>query len=70
MGQGQPYEDTLIRLPHVENLVGVRRSSIYAMISGGDFPKPAKIGGASRWSKKEVCEWRDARLAERHAAPS
>lgn len=61
--------DELIRLPDVEAIVGLRRSRIYRMLSDpdGGFPKPAKIGSSSRWSKREVHEWIAARLAERSA---
>ena len=60
--------DELIRLPQVEAMAGAKRSRIYEMISAGTFPKPVKIGTASRWSFREIQQWVSERLAERYAA--
>lgn len=62
----QPIE--LIDLPRVLTMTGLRKSTIYALAKRGDFPAPAKLGAASRWSRAEVEGWIAARLAERTAA--
>jgi prophage regulatory protein len=59
--------DRLIRLAETEAITGLRRSCIYALIKAGDFPAPAKIGGASRWSLFEVRAWMRERLNARAA---
>ena len=51
--------DRFLRLPEVENLIGLRSSQIYLMIKGGEFPRSIKIGGASRWSLRAVTAWMD-----------
>ena len=60
--------DTLIRLPEVETVSGLRRSHIYKLISEDEFPRPVKIGSASRWSLREVQRWIADKLDERSAA--
>ena len=58
--------DELIRLPQVESISGLKRSQIYALIGRGEFPKPAKLGTASRWSRLETERWVSDKLAERN----
>ena len=54
--------ERLLRLPDVEALVGLRKSSIYDAVKRGDFPAPVKL------SRRAVC-WPasaiDAWIAER-----
>jgi prophage regulatory protein len=54
--------ERLLRLPDVENLVGLRKSSIYDAMKRGEFPVPVKL------SRRAVC-WPasaiDAWIAER-----
>ena len=60
----------LIRLPRVLDLTGLSRTRLYEQVSGGTFPKPAKLGPNSRavaWPESEVLDWIVARLAEREA---
>jgi predicted DNA-binding transcriptional regulator AlpA len=57
--------DRLIRRSEVEALAGFRSSRIYEMIREEKFPRPTRIGGAARWSLREVQSWVDERLAER-----
>lgn len=60
--------ERLLRLPVVQNLTGLGRTSIYEAIARGGFPRPAKLGRASAWPETEVRRWIDARLAERPVA--
>lgn len=41
--------ERLLRLPEVESLVGLRKSSIYDAMKRGDFPPPVKL------SRRAVC---------------
>jgi prophage regulatory protein len=61
-------KDRFLRRQEVELIISRSRSSIYAMVAAGKFPKPARIGGSVRWSLREVESWVEARLAAR--APS
>ena len=44
----------LLRLADVEDLVKLRRAAIYKRIKSGHFPRPVKLGRASRWIDDEV----------------
>jgi len=57
--------DRFIRRPEVEKITGLSRSTIYAYISSGDFPKPIKIGvQAIAWQESIIQEWVNERIAE------
>jgi prophage regulatory protein len=45
----------LLRLPEVEYLVGIRKSSIYEGVKAGTFPAPIKL------SRRAVC-WQAAAI--------
>jgi len=52
----------LLRLPEVQRLSGLSRSSIYRLEAGGDFPARVKLSErATAWRAAEVFEWLDAR---------
>lgn len=54
----------LRRLPHVCQLTGLRKSSIYAMIKEGNFPAPVRIGRrAVAWRQEDISRWIDTRLS-------
>ncbi len=51
------------RLPEVLNQTGLSRSTIYEMISRGDFPQQVKLGPrAVGWSSEDVVNWIDSRI--------
>jgi prophage regulatory protein len=56
--------DRFIRLQDVEDIIGLKRSQIYKMISEGAFPRHLKIGCASRWSLRAVKAWMDQQVSE------
>ena len=48
----------LILLPDVESMTGLKRSAIYTLIRGGEFPQPRKVTErATRWVESEVAKW-------------
>ena len=50
--------ERLLRLPQVLALVGVGRSTLYAMVSRGDFPAQVRIGRRSvGWRRWQVYDW-------------
>ncbi|HCG79116.1 MAG: DNA-binding protein [Thalassolituus sp.] len=53
--------ERILRRPEVQKLVGLSRSSLYARIASGDFPRPIKLGGIhSRsvgWPESQVSQW-------------
>ena len=56
-GQLPAPPERLIPLPEVESRSGFKSSFIYQLIKEGKFPKPVKIGSASRWRESEVQQW-------------
>ena len=49
--------DRFIRRQEVEDMTGLKCSKIYLLISEGRFPRPVKLGTASRWSVLAVQKW-------------
>lgn len=48
----------LLRLPQVESMTGLRRSSIYAGMRNGRFPASVRLGArAVAWREHEVLAW-------------
>jgi prophage regulatory protein len=55
----QPTE-SLLRLPEVEAIVGLKKSKLYTLIQEGRFPQPVKLGTRSvRWKASTVYGWID-----------
>jgi prophage regulatory protein len=56
---------TILRLPEVKKSTGLSRSTIYARITQGTFPKPVSLGGrAVGWLEAEIQEWLQRRIEE------
>jgi prophage regulatory protein len=59
----------VMKLPAVQSTTGLSRSTIYAFISEGRFPKPIPLGARSvGWLSSEVDDWIKSRISERKAA--
>ena len=57
---------TLQRLPVVEHHSGLKRATIYKLVSQDEFPPPIQITGkAVAWISSEIAHWVDARIAAR-----
>jgi prophage regulatory protein len=55
--------DRLIRRPEVESRTSLKRSTMYAYIKEGVFPRPIPLGArAVAWLSSEVDEWIEARI--------
>lgn len=48
-----------LRLPEVEFLVGIKRSTIYRDIAAGKFPAPYELSGSRSvgWLSTEISAW-------------
>lgn len=56
--------DTFLRLPEVKHRTGLSRSTIYAAVSAGEFPKPVRLTERTiAWVESDVQDWIDARIA-------
>ena len=58
-------QPSLLRLSDVCELVSLSRSSIYAAVAIGRFPRPVKVGTRSvRWRIEEVRSWIESSLID------
>lgn len=54
--------DAILRRPDVERITGLSRSTLYAMIAEGDFPKPVRLGKrAVGWREADISAWLESR---------
>ena len=61
----------ILRLPDVIERVGFSRSSIYAFVGNGTFPKPVQIGiRAVGWLDSDVDDWLNAKIEQSKQAVS
>jgi prophage regulatory protein len=58
-------EARLIRLPAVQERVGMGRTALYELIKAGKFPRPVKVGAASAWIDIEITRWIEQLAASR-----
>lgn len=55
----------ILKRKEVEMIVGLGRSSIYAKVKDGSFPKPVKLSSRSvGWIQSEVQSWLENKIAE------
>ena len=53
---------TLLRIKSVQDLTGLRKSSLYANMKDGSFPSPVRIGKrAVAWKSSDVEHWINTR---------
>lgn len=61
--------ERIYRLPAMKAQTGLGRSTIYALMADGRFPKRIKLGErAVGWSETEIDAWLEGRKAQREAA--
>lgn len=53
-----PFAPQLLRLPDVQAMTALSRSTIYALVAAGKFPRPIRLTErAVRWMSTEVETW-------------
>ena len=56
--ESNELKQSLIRLPEVIKRTSLSRSTIYAYVKKGEFPKPIKIGlRAVAWPENAIDDW-------------
>lgn len=55
-------EDEFIDMKFITRLTGLSDKWFYKLIQEGVFPKPIKMGRASRWLKSDLEEWLRAKI--------
>ena len=58
LASGAAQLDPLVDLHVAKELSGLGKTAIYARVRDGGFPRPFKIGTATRWSRSELEAWR------------
>ncbi|HEY0332877.1 MAG TPA: AlpA family transcriptional regulator [Stenotrophomonas sp.] len=58
----------LLRLPEVLARVAPSKSTLYARVRAGTFPKPVHLGTLSAWVESEIFEWIQEQIAARARA--
>lgn len=57
--------ERLIRMPEVQNLTGMGRTTIYTAMERYGFPKPIKLGARSvAWRPSDIAAWIETRVSE------
>ena len=55
----------VLRIFEVSDRTGLPRSSIYAKIQAGDFPRPIKLGARSvGWLEADINSWLDEKVSQ------
>ena len=58
-------KDMIFRRPKVERITGLSRSTLYAMMAEGEFPKPIKLGKrAVGWRESDIAAWLESRTTD------
>lgn len=54
--------ERILRRPEIEARTGLSRSTIYAWMASGEFPKPVALGARLvGWRETDIQEWMAAR---------
>lgn len=57
-------KNRFVRLPEVKTIVGFGKSTIYAKIADGTFPKPIKLADRiSVWKLSDLDKWVEEQIA-------
>lgn len=57
-------DDPILRIADVERQTGLKKSTIYSLVSKGEFPSPISLGRrASGWLLSEIHQWKQERIA-------
>ncbi len=56
----------MIRLKEVKRRIGLSRSSIYALVKQGSFPRQIQLGPRSvAWLESDIDDWIERRVSNR-----
>lgn len=59
-------KNKMLRLKAVKEIVGLSQSTIYLMMSKGEFPQNISLGArAVAWSDGDIQAWIDSRISSR-----
>lgn len=53
-----PARDRFLRLPEVENITGLKKTTVYGLIKEGKFPRQIRVTRrVSVWSEAAILSW-------------
>lgn len=55
-------DDKMVDMVFITEFTGLSDKWFYKLIKDGKFPKPIKLGRASRWLKSELVAWLEERI--------
>lgn len=68
-GKPTPPRNRFLRMHDLENLLGCKKSTIYAMINTGNFIKPLQFTKRMVvWDELSVLAWIDSKVKSKEAA--
>lgn len=70
-GLALSLNERLIDIREVQQITGMRKTTIYAWMKAGEFPGPVKLGSrCSRWPLSRVQQFVQERIAANDASPA
>lgn len=61
----------VLRLPSVQGITGMARSTLYKAIKDGHFPRSISLGPRSvGWLESDIQDWLEARIAQSRSNPA
>lgn len=54
----------MLKIEEVTSMLGLSVSMVYKLMKNGEFPRPAKLGTASRWPAEQVEKWLEEKIGE------
>lgn len=61
-GDSMSETHRFLKIDDVLDRLQIGKTKLYDMIQKGEFPKPVKIGGASRWPDTALRQWQDKKM--------
>lgn len=66
---GSNMSTSILRFPQVKERVGLGRTSIYALINKGEFPRPVQISSRCvGWPEADIEAWLQQKINQHRAA--
>lgn len=61
----QVHRDRLLRLPEIESVTGLRKSTVYLLMKRGEFPRSVQVTARCvAWPESRVLQWVQDRISQ------
>jgi excisionase family DNA binding protein len=61
----EDFKRLALRVGEVAEMLGVSERHLWALVARGEFPRPLKLGAASRWPYADVVAFLDSKEVAR-----